>query len=81
VARIVTRVADLPPDDVVDPVDRKMHAILMHAAETLEDPEQRQLALDLAMVGPSVDDLNVDELWQLYELFTLAALRKDLDEK
>jgi hypothetical protein len=72
-------VAAEDPDDVVDPIDRKLHEILMHAAQTLPDPAQRQLALDLAMTGPSVKDLTDEELWQLYELFTLAQMRRDLE--
>lgn len=56
-ADIVCLVAEPPDDDVVDPIDRNLHAILMHAAETLADPQQRQLALELAHFGPSVHRL------------------------
>jgi hypothetical protein len=50
---IVSVVAEPPDDDVVDPIDRKLHAILMRAAETLEDPQQRHQALELALTGRS----------------------------
>ena len=41
-------------DDVVDPLDRRVHAILARIAETTTDERHRELAQDLLLTLPPV---------------------------
>ena len=43
-------------DDVVERVDRKIHDILVHIAETTTDDAQREVARDLMLTLPPVSD-------------------------
>jgi hypothetical protein len=50
------------PDDLVRPVDRKLHDILAHIADTTDDDNQRQQALDLVLTLALVKDRSEDEM-------------------
>ena len=57
------------PEDVVDPIDRKVHDILVHIMETTTDEGRRQRARDLRFTLPPVKDWPDETLRAAYERF------------
>ena len=55
-------------EDDVDPVDRKIHGILVHILETTTDDAQRQIARDLLLTLPPMREWPEDSLRAMYEL-------------
>jgi hypothetical protein len=62
-------------DDVVEPVDRRIHDILVHIAETSSDDSQRALARDLMLTLPPVKHWPEHTVGALYERFAFARIR------
>jgi CHAD domain-containing protein len=54
-----------PYDDVVDPVDRRVHRILARIADIARDEEVRERALELMVSMPPVDDWSAERLLAL----------------
>ena len=48
--------------DVVEPVDRKIHGILVHIIETTTDVAQREIARDLLVTLPPLREWSDDSL-------------------
>ena len=56
--------------DTVHPIDRELHAILAHIAETTSDPHVRRSALDLQLTLPPICDWTADQIDALHTQFT-----------
>ena len=62
--------------DVVEPVDRKIHDILVHIMETTTDVSQREIACDLLVTLPPLREWSEDSLRAMHELAALVEIRR-----
>jgi hypothetical protein len=63
-------------EDVVEPVDRKIHDLLVHIIETTTDVSQREIARDLLVTLPPLREWSEDSLRAMHELAAFVELRR-----
>ena len=62
--------------DVVEPVDRKIHDILVHIMETTTDLSHREIARDLLVTLPPLREWSEDSLRAMGELAAFVEIRR-----
>ena len=63
-------------EDVVEPVDRKIHDLLVHIIETTTDVSQREIARDLLVTLPPLREWSEVSLRAMHELAAFVELRR-----
>lgn len=62
--------------DVVEPVDRKIHNILVHIIETTTDVSQREITRGLLVTLPPLREWSEDSLRAMRELAVFVEIRR-----
>ena len=64
--------------DVVEPVDRKIHDILVHIIETTTDVSQRGIARELLVTLPPLRQWSEDSLRAMHQLAAFVQIRRSI---